>query len=147
MHIYSVLQLRAQVEAAEAELEQEKTYFAEEKSLFVASLSQQTAQLSQECRDLQAKKKEDEGVLNNKKLDLLKVKVTYTSKPTCTRIIMLCLLQLNFYTIPVDLFPLKFLLEARKMKLLSELQTIYPIERVDSSGEYAIRGLELPADL
>lgn len=60
---------------------------------------------------------------------------------------MLCLWQLNSYTIPVDLFPLKFLLEARKMKLLSELQTIYPIERVDGSGEYAIRGLELPADL
>ena len=48
------------------------------------------------------------------------------------------------------------------MKLLSELQTMYPIERLDSSssagnggtgttargsGEYAIRGLELPADL
>lgn len=31
------------------------------------------------------------------------------------------------------------------MKLLSELQTIYPIERLDS-GEYAIRGVELPVD-
>jgi hypothetical protein len=39
----------------------------------------------------------------------------------------------------------QFLLEARKVKLLSELQTIYPIERLDN-GEYAIRGVELPAD-
>jgi len=37
-------------------------------------------------------------------------------------------------------------LEARKIKLLSELQTIYPIERLDN-GEYAIRGIEMPADL
>jgi hypothetical protein len=40
----------------------------------------------------------------------------------------------------------QFLLEARKVKLLSELQTIYPIERLEN-GEYAIRGLELPTDL
>lgn len=40
----------------------------------------------------------------------------------------------------------QFLLEARKIKLLSELQTIYPIERLDN-GEYAIRGVEMPADL
>ena len=40
----------------------------------------------------------------------------------------------------------KFLLEARQIKLLSELQTIYPIEQLEN-GEHAIRGLELPADL
>lgn len=32
------------------------------------------------------------------------------------------------------------------MKLLSELQSIYPIEPLDN-GEHAIRGLELPVDL
>ena len=40
----------------------------------------------------------------------------------------------------------KFLLEARQIKLLSELQTIYPIELLDN-GEHAIRGLELQADM
>jgi hypothetical protein len=40
----------------------------------------------------------------------------------------------------------KFLLEARQIKLLSELQTIYPIELL-GNGEHSIRGLELPADL
>ena len=39
----------------------------------------------------------------------------------------------------------QFIFEARQLKLLSELQTIYPIEQVDN-GEYAIRGLELPVD-
>lgn len=39
----------------------------------------------------------------------------------------------------------KFLLEARQLKLVGELQTIYPIEPVRSTGKYAIRGLELPA--
>lgn len=39
----------------------------------------------------------------------------------------------------------QFIFEARQLKLLSELQTIYPIEQVDN-GEYAIRGLELPMD-
>lgn len=39
----------------------------------------------------------------------------------------------------------EFLLEARQMKLLGELQSIYPIERLEQ--EYAIRGLELPADI
>lgn len=38
------------------------------------------------------------------------------------------------------------MLEARQLKLLSDLQTIYPIEKNDG-GEYAIRGLELPADM
>eukprot|EP00598_Pedospumella_elongata_P000321 CAMPEP_0184971788 /NCGR_PEP_ID=MMETSP1098-20130426/3964_1 /TAXON_ID=89044 /ORGANISM="Spumella elongata, Strain CCAP 955/1" /LENGTH=400 /DNA_ID=CAMNT_0027493981 /DNA_START=63 /DNA_END=1262 /DNA_ORIENTATION=+ len=45
-----------------------------------------------------------------------------------------------------DWLKIKFLLEARKIKLLSELQTIYPIERLDN-GEFAIRGVEMPADL
>lgn len=40
----------------------------------------------------------------------------------------------------------KFLLEARQLKLLSELQAVYPIERL-VSGDYAIRGLDLPNDL
>ena len=39
----------------------------------------------------------------------------------------------------------KFLLEARQLKLVGELQTIYPIELVRSTGRYAIRGLEMPA--
>ena len=39
----------------------------------------------------------------------------------------------------------KFLLEARQLKLVGELQTIYPIELVRSTGRYAIKGLELPA--
>ena len=39
----------------------------------------------------------------------------------------------------------QFIFEARQLKLLSELQSIYPIEQLDN-GEYAIRGLELPMD-
>jgi len=45
-----------------------------------------------------------------------------------------------------DSVRLQFLLEARQMKLLSELQTIYPIERVSGTDKdkyrYAIRGIE-----
>ena len=40
----------------------------------------------------------------------------------------------------------QFFFEARKIKLLSELQGIYPIELCES-GEYSIRGIELPMDL
>jgi len=48
-----------------------------------------------------------------------------------------------------DEVKVQFLLEARQLKLLSELQTIYPIEKVPSSeaggkDRYAIRGVELP---
>jgi len=48
-----------------------------------------------------------------------------------------------------DEVKMQFLLEARQLKLLSELQTIYPIEKVPSSEvggkeRYAIRGVELP---
>jgi len=45
-----------------------------------------------------------------------------------------------------DLSQKEFLLESRQIKLLSELQTIYPIQRLDNQ-EYAIRGVELPYDL
>lgn len=41
---------------------------------------------------------------------------------------------------------MQFLLEARQLKLLSELQAIYPIERISGDKEkerYAIRGIEL----
>ena len=38
----------------------------------------------------------------------------------------------------------KFLLEARQIKLVGELQTIYPIETQPVSGRYTIRGLEMP---
>lgn len=41
----------------------------------------------------------------------------------------------------------KFMLEARQLKLMSELQSIYPIEQLDVNSEYAIRGIELPKDL
>lgn len=47
-----------------------------------------------------------------------------------------------------SLLQVKFLLEARQVKLLSDLQTLYPIDRIEGSGgEYAIRGIELPTDL
>ena len=34
----------------------------------------------------------------------------------------------------------RFMLEARQLKLISELQSIYPIEQLDINGDYAIRG-------
>lgn len=47
-----------------------------------------------------------------------------------------------------DLMESKFLLEARQLRLIHDLQTIYPIEHVQGgSGEYSIRGIELPRDL
>lgn len=45
-----------------------------------------------------------------------------------------------------ELVKTQFLLEARQVKLVSDLQTIYPITLTESN-EYAIRDLELPADL
>jgi hypothetical protein len=45
-----------------------------------------------------------------------------------------------------DLLQKEFLLESRQIKLLSELQAIYPIERLENQ-EFAIRGLELPVDV
>lgn len=48
-----------------------------------------------------------------------------------------------------ELLSTKFLLEARQLRLISELQSIYPIEQLDpaNSNDYAIRGIELPRDL
>lgn len=43
----------------------------------------------------------------------------------------------------------QFVNEARQVKMLSELQNIYPIHLVEKSGEsevWAIRSLELPKD-
>lgn len=40
----------------------------------------------------------------------------------------------------------QFMLEARQLKLLTELYSVYPIEQLDN-GDYSIRGLELPSDL
>ena len=47
-----------------------------------------------------------------------------------------------------DSVRLQFILEARQVKLLSELQTVYPIDRISSDGSggkerFAIRGVEL----
>ena len=47
---------------------------------------------------------------------------------------------LNFLTVLYQ-----FLLEARQVKLLGELQLLFPITRLDN-GEYAIRSLELSYD-
>jgi hypothetical protein len=44
-----------------------------------------------------------------------------------------------------DLLKLQFLFESRQLKLLSDLQQVYPIERTDG-GEYSIRGIELHLD-
>lgn len=44
-----------------------------------------------------------------------------------------------------DLTKIQFFYDARKVKLLSELQSIYPIE-LSEEGIYAIRGIELPID-
>lgn len=41
----------------------------------------------------------------------------------------------------------EFLLEAKQLKMLYELQLIYPIKLNDTSDAYTIRGLELPSDL
>ena len=41
----------------------------------------------------------------------------------------------------------KFLFELRQLKLVSEIQCIYPIEKSATTNEYCIRGLELPVDL
>ena len=45
-----------------------------------------------------------------------------------------------------DLIKAQFLLEARQLRLIYELQHIYPIEEL-STGERTIRGMELPFDL
>lgn len=44
-----------------------------------------------------------------------------------------------------DLTRIQFFYDARKVKLLSELQSVYPIE-LSEEGVYAIRGIELPID-
>jgi molybdopterin-biosynthesis enzyme MoeA-like protein len=70
--------LRAAAASAKEELEHDRAAFAEEQQLF----AQSTRNLSRAvaaCRDVQAQTKASAQVLNNKKLDLLKVKVrTYT---------------------------------------------------------------------
>jgi hypothetical protein len=45
-----------------------------------------------------------------------------------------------------QLLKLQFLIEARQLKLLSDLRFVYPIDRSEN-GHFTIRGLELPADL
>ena len=40
----------------------------------------------------------------------------------------------------------EFMLEARRLKLLAELQAVYPIDRLPSD-EFAVRGLEVPVDV
>jgi len=47
-----------------------------------------------------------------------------------------------------ELVKTQFFYEARQVKLISDLQSIYPIDPVgNGSGEYSIRGIELPMDL
>ncbi len=76
------------------------------------------------------------ATLESKKQLLLKTQV-------CTSMVPMCTFCRDFRTI---LSRVQFLLETRQVKLLSELQAIYPIEQMDS-GEHCIRGLELPVDL
>jgi hypothetical protein len=47
-----------------------------------------------------------------------------------------------------ELLKLQFLFESRQLKLLAELNAMYPIERLESSSasEYSIRGVELHLD-
>ena len=42
---------------------------------------------------------------------------------------------------------IKFLFELRQLKLISDVQGIYPIEKSETTGEYCIRGLELPSEM
>lgn len=154
----------------------EQAELAEEREIFSAGGRQQIVHAATTCRELLTLHSETAVVINNKKLDLLKVKVlrrfyicmcTFAAivlgggdwhvKPdrsvhfhfvklhvrvscTCSYLMFSSISCISSRTY------LQFLLEARKIKLLSELQTIYPIERLEN-GEYAIRGVELPADL
>ena len=67
-------QLRAEVEEAEGCLQQEKESFAQDKKLFVSA--QDIVRGVAACRELQELKKQSDTTLNNKKMDLLKVKVS-----------------------------------------------------------------------
>jgi LPS sulfotransferase NodH len=69
-----LLQLRAAAASAKEDLERDRAAFAEEQQLFVQS-TKQLSQAVAACRGIQAQTKASAEVLNNKKLDLLKVKV------------------------------------------------------------------------
>jgi hypothetical protein len=57
-------------------------------------------------------------------------------------------LNKNCQTKKEELLKLQFLFESRQLKLLAELNAMYPIERLESSSssEYSIRGVELHLD-
>ncbi len=147
-----MLQLRAEVEAAEAELTQDNKAFAEEKRVFAAGRKAEVMQSTAACQELLGLQQSTKVTINNKKQDWLKIKVSLLRIGlSLWRFDLLSDLYVfdlvshkRFYLLICFVF--QFLLEARKIKLLSELQTIYPIERLDN-GEYAIRGVEMPADL
>jgi hypothetical protein len=76
-------QLQAEVEAAEARLAAEQAGFSEERRLFAHTAG--VAGLMKTCHKEQQRKREADTVLNNKKLDLLKVRVSYTVPCTVYR--------------------------------------------------------------
>jgi len=67
--------LRAEVEAAEAELQGEKIALAEERRAFAHGSQQTVKESAAACRELLALHKDAATVINEKKLDLLKIKV------------------------------------------------------------------------
>lgn len=79
--LYFHAQLRAECESAEAVLQLEKEKFEEEKQQF--RKTQELQQLIQQCNAVQRAKEASEQGLNNKKLDLLKVKVRCLGWVTC----------------------------------------------------------------
>ena len=71
--------MRAEVEAAEAELQEEKSALVEEQRMFTSGSQKRVKESAAACRELLILQKDAATVTNEKKLDLLKIKVQLLS--------------------------------------------------------------------
>jgi len=79
IHSHLSPQLRAEVEAAEAELAQDRNAFAEEKRVFAAGRKTEVIQGTAACQELLTLQQSTRVTINNKKQDWLKIKVSLLS--------------------------------------------------------------------
>jgi hypothetical protein len=129
---------RAEVEAAAEESAEE----SERADLFdTTNLQDSVTACAQLYYSLEFTRKENEMT----KKELAKSKVSQYCESYCIMHSInttISLADVHRYTLPC----MQFFVEARQLKLLSELQSIYPIVLLEN-GDYTIRGVELPADI
>jgi hypothetical protein len=135
-----IAKYRGQLEGVVETLEKSK------KHIEVETKCAELARLQAELSQVEAEAQEEE---RQEKAERVQLKLTQNLRKeveSCEEVMKsISELNLQCKTQKADLLKLQFLFESRQLKLLSDLQQVYPIERTDG-GEYSIRGIELHLD-